>query len=101
MVLGGAERAAIHKLHRLVAVLTAIIVLIAGTVAIRSGADLKIVGGAVMLLVVTEFALGVSAILTGLPIGIAVAHNWIAALLLLGLLKLLAESRVAVLSIRG
>ncbi|RLA26751.1 MAG: hypothetical protein DRR11_05590 [Gammaproteobacteria bacterium] len=101
MVLGGAERAAIHKLHRLVAVLTAVIVLIAGTVAIRSGADLRMVGGAAMLLVVTEFSLGVSAILTSLPIGIAVAHNWIAALLLLGLLKLLAESRVAGLGIRG
>ena len=101
MVLGGAERAAIHKLHRLVAVLTTVIVLFAGTVAIRSGADLRTVGGAVMLLVASEFALGVSAILTSLPIGIAVAHNWIAALLLLGLLKLLAESRVAGLSIRG
>lgn len=93
MVLGGAERAAIHKLHRLVAVLTAIIVLVAGTIAIRTGADLRIVGSVVMLLVASEFALGVSAILTGLPIGIAVAHNWIAALLLLGLLKLLAGSR--------
>jgi heme A synthase len=39
-----------------------------------------------------EFALGVSAILTGLPIGVAVAHNWIAALLLLALLKLSSES---------
>lgn len=95
MVLGGAERAAIHKLHRLVAVLTAIIVLVAGTVAIRTGADLRIVGSVVMLLVASEFALGVSAILTGLPIGIAVAHNWIAALLLLGLLKLLAGSRAS------
>ena len=93
MVLGGAERAAIHKLHRLVAVLTVVIVLFAGSVAVRSGADLRIVGSVVMMLVATEFALGVSAILTSLPIGIAVAHNWIAALLLLGLLKLLAESR--------
>lgn len=100
MVLGGAERAAIHKLHRIAAVLTTIIVLLAGTAAIKAGADLRIVGSVVMLLVATEFALGVSAILTSLPIGIAVAHNWIAALLLLGLLKLLAESRV-VLRIRG
>jgi cytochrome c oxidase assembly protein subunit 15 len=93
MVLGGAERAAIHKLHRIAAMLTAIIVLLAGTAAIKAGADLRKVGIVVMLLVATEFALGVSAILTSLPIGIAVAHNWIAALLLLGLLKLLAESR--------
>ena len=93
MVLGGPERAAIHKLHRIAAVLTTFIVLLAGTAAIRTGADLRIAGIVVMLLVATEFGLGVSAILTSLPIGIAVAHNWIAALLLLGLLKLLAESR--------
>ncbi len=93
MVLGGAERAAIHKLHRLTAVLTTVIVLFAGAAAIKTGADLRVVGTVVMLLVATEFALGISAIVTSLPIGIAVAHNWIAALLLLGLLKLLAESR--------
>lgn len=101
MVLGGAERAAIHKLHRLTAVLTTVIVLFAGAAAIKIGGDLRIVGSVVMILVASEFALGVSAILAGLPIGIAVAHNWIAALLLLGLLKLLAESRAAGLSIRG
>ena len=101
MVLGGAERAAIQKLHRLVAVLTAGIILFAGSLAMRSGADLRIVGGVVMLLVAAEFALGVSAILASLPIGIAVAHNWIAALLLLGLLKLLAESRAVTSGIRG
>ena len=93
MVLGGAERAAIHKLHRLTAVLTTVIVLFAGAAAIKTGADLRVVGTVVMLLVATEFALGISAIVTSLPIGVAVAHNWIAALLLLGLLKLLAESR--------
>lgn len=93
MVLGGAERAAIHKLHRLSAVLTTVIVLFAGAAAIKTGADLRIVGTVVMLLVATEFALGISAIVTSLPIGVAVAHNWLAALLLLGLLKLLAESR--------
>jgi len=93
MVLGGAERAAIHKLHRLTAVLTTVIVLFAGAAAIKTGADLRVVGTVVMLLVATEFALGISAIVTSLPIGVAVAHNWLAALLLLGLLKLLAESR--------
>jgi heme A synthase len=46
-----------------------------------------------MSLVTIEFVLGASAIITGLPIGVAVAHNWLAALLLLALLKLLAESR--------
>jgi heme A synthase len=35
----------------------------------------------------------VTAVLSSLPIGLAVAHNWLAGLLLLALLKLLALSR--------
>jgi len=89
MVPGGAERAAIHKLHRLVAVLTAIAVLTAGIAAFKAGRDLRVAGIVAMSLLTLEIALGVSAIITGLPIGVAVAHNWLAALLLLALLKLL------------
>jgi cytochrome c oxidase assembly protein subunit 15 len=92
MVLGGAERAAIHKLHRLIAVLTLVAVTIAATVAWKEGRDIRIMGYVAMALVSAEFLLGVSAILTGLPIALAVAHNWLAALLLLALLKLLAEA---------
>jgi cytochrome c oxidase assembly protein subunit 15 len=92
MVLGGAERAAIHKLHRLMAVLTLVAVTIAATVAWKEGRDIRIMGYVAMALVSAEFLLGVSAILTGLPIALAVAHNWLAALLLLALLKLLAEA---------
>ncbi len=94
MVLGGAERAAIHKLHRLFAVLTVISVLIAGTFAYKEGRGIRVVGFVAVTLVTTEFVLGVSAIMTGLPIGVAVAHNWLAALLLLTLLKLFADTRV-------
>lgn len=90
---GGPERQDIQKLHRLIAVLTAIAVMIAGTVAYNEGSDLRIVGLAAMTLVTIEFVLGASAIITGLPIGAAVAHNWLAALLLLAFLKLLSESR--------
>ncbi len=93
MVLGGAERAAIHKLHRLMAVMTAIAVMVAGAYAWKAEGVLKVTGYIAIVLVTLEFALGVSAILTGLPIGVAVAHNWIAALLLLALLRLFAESR--------
>lgn len=92
MVLGGTERAAIHKLHRLMAVLTLVAVTIAATVAWKEGRDIRIMGYVAMALVSAEFLLGVSAILTGLPIALAVAHNWLAALLLLALLKLLAEA---------
>jgi cytochrome c oxidase assembly protein subunit 15 len=82
----------IHKLHRLIAALTVIAVLIAGILAYNRGRKLRIVGLVAISLVVIEFVLGVAAIMTGLPIAVAVAHNWLAALLLLALLKLFAES---------
>lgn len=92
LVLGGAERAAIHKLHRLAAVLTLFAVAGAAALAWKRGRELRIWAYVAMALVATEFLDGVSAILTGLPIAVAVAHNWLAALLLLALLKLLAEA---------
>jgi cytochrome c oxidase assembly protein subunit 15 len=93
IVLGGAEREAIHKLHRLMSVLCTIIITFAGALAIRAGTDLKYVGLGVILLVAVEILTGASAILTGIPIFLAVAHNLLAALLLLALLKLFAESQ--------
>lgn len=89
--LGGAERADIHKLHRLLAVVTLLTALVAGIVALRAG----LLAGAVtvLILVTAEFSVGVAAIVTDLPIGVAVAHNWLAAILLLSLLRLLALSR--------
>lgn len=91
LVLGGAERADIHKLHRLAAVVTLLTSFAAAVFALRA----KLAGTAlfVLILVVAEFGIGIAAILTDLPIGIAVAHNWLAAILLLGLLRLLALCR--------
>jgi len=43
--------------------------------------------------VLLEFSVGVASVLSGLPIGMAVAHNWLAGLLLLALLRLLALQR--------
>ncbi len=91
LALGGAERADIHKLHRLGALLTLVATVAAGLVALR--ADLGATAIAVIALVMAEFFVGVAAILTDLPIGVAVAHNWLAAMLILGLLGLLALSR--------
>ncbi len=89
--LGGAERADIHKLHRLVAVVTLLTTLFAGGLAARGRL------GATAIVVITlaalEFGVGVASILADLPIGIAVAHNWLAAVLLLGLLRLFALCR--------
>ena len=91
LAIGGAERVDIHKLHRLVAAITLLTTLVAGLLALRAG----LTGAAltVLVLVATEISVGVAAILTELPIGIAVAHNWLAAILLLGLLRLFALCR--------
>jgi len=91
LALGGPERTDIHKLHRIVAVLAALVAITAGLLALRAG--LVVTAIAVVAILVAEFSVGVAAILTNLPIGIAVAHNWLAAMLLLGLLRLLAECR--------
>ena len=91
LALGGPERTDIHKLHRLVAVLAALVVITAGILALKAGLVLTAI--AVVAILVAEFSVGVAAILTDLPIGIAVAHNWLAAMLLLALLRLLAECR--------
>jgi len=91
MAIGGAERADIHKLHRLVATITLLTIVVAGLLALHN----KLTGAAltVLVLAAAEFSVGIAAILTELPIGIAVAHNWLAAILLLGLLRLLALCR--------
>ena len=87
VAIGGAERQAIHMAHRVGAVLALVFVLAAAIPALRSDSTRRTAIG-VMALVLAEFALGITAILTGLPIGLAVAHNWLAALLLLAMLKL-------------
>jgi cytochrome c oxidase assembly protein subunit 15 len=89
--LGGAERADIHKLHRLVAVASLLAVLVAGGLAMLGRMGLTALF--VVAIAGLEFSVGIAAILTDLPIGIAVAHNWLAALLLLGLLRLFALCR--------
>jgi cytochrome c oxidase assembly protein subunit 15 len=88
LAIGGAERTAIHKLHRIGAMLAAITILIAGVVTLRSKLGWTPIF--VIALVVSEFSVGIAAILTNIPITVAVAHNGLAALLLLGLLRLLA-----------
>jgi heme a synthase len=88
LVLGGSERADIHKLHRIGAVIASSVILLAGLLALRARLGLTAI--VVLVLVAAEFSIGIAAILTAIPISIAVAHNWLAAMLLLGLLRLLA-----------
>ena len=88
--IGGEERLAIHKTHRLGSILTVVITLVAGLAAWRAGPPYRVIAMVVAALLSLEFLLGITAILTSIPISLAVAHNWFAGLLLLSLLKLFA-----------
>lgn len=90
---GGIERAAIHQVHRLAAALSTIAILLTGLLALGKGGSHRKMGVALIALVLLEFSVGVASVLSGLPIILAVAHNWLAGLLLLALLRLLALQR--------
>jgi cytochrome c oxidase assembly protein subunit 15 len=89
---GGPERIAIHKAHRLGAAALLLATLAAAGIAWRSSPRLRVTATAVAVLVLAEFWLGVATVFAELPITLAVLHNWLAALLLLALLKLVAIS---------
>jgi cytochrome c oxidase assembly protein subunit 15 len=91
--IGGEERIAIHKAHRLGAIVTLILTLAAAFAALAADTRFRRTALVVFVLVSVELLIGVAAILTSLPISLAVAHNWFAGLLLLALLKLLALAR--------
>jgi cytochrome c oxidase assembly protein subunit 15 len=91
LVIGGAERAAIHMLHRIIALLTVAVVLVAGYQAICAGKELRRIGIFVCIIVVAELLIGITAIQSDVAIGVAVSHNWLAGLLLLGLLRIRAS----------
>jgi cytochrome c oxidase assembly protein subunit 15 len=88
--IGGEERLAIHKAHRLGSILTVIVAFFAALTALRAGPAYRAIAVVIIALVTLEFLLGITAILTSIPISLAVAHNWFAGLLLLSLLKLFA-----------
>ncbi len=88
--IGGNERLAIHKAHRLGSILSLIVIVIAALAALRADPAYRAIAIVIVALVAFEFLIGVTAILASLPIGLAVAHNWFAGILLLALLKLLA-----------
>ncbi len=90
-VLSGPQQADIHKLHRLTGVLAAMAILVATAMALR--ARLGASALAVLLVAALEFHIGILAVLADIPIGVAVAHNVLAAILLLGLLRLHALCR--------
>lgn len=92
-VLDGAARTAIHMAHRIGAIVTFITLLYVAIKAMRSGmSSLKITGIIVFILLITQVSLGIANIKFNLPLSVAVAHNGVAALLLLSLVALLHHS---------
>lgn len=92
-VLDGPARIAIQLLHRGMAVLVAVYFIALGIRMFRTN-GLKYWAGLLLLLMVSQVALGISNVMLSLPLWVAVAHNAGAALLLfvvVGLLARLAE----------
>ena len=96
-ILAGNARAAIHMAHRLGALCSFLII---GATALRALRDGSTPVGRLGLLLLgalfVQLLLGVSNVLLRLPLPVAVAHNAVAALLLLILVTLLHEARPTV-----
>jgi len=85
-VLDNPARVAIHFTHRLGAVLTTAIVGLLGWILVRHTAA-KRDGVAMLAALAAQLTLGASIVLFGVPLAVAVAHNAVAALLLLTVLN--------------
>lgn len=89
-VLDTPARTAIHYTHRLWAVVVAIVVTVTALRAWASGQRSgRRVGSCILVLLALQIALGVTNVLQGLPLPVAVMHNGVAALLLGSLVTLL------------
>jgi cytochrome c oxidase assembly protein subunit 15 len=92
--IGGAERIAIHRAHRLMAIVASVLVLLVAQMAMRHPGAPRRTGMILLVLIVAEFSVGVAAVFNELPIVLAVAHNWLAGLLLLALLRLVQLGKI-------
>lgn len=93
-VLEGPARTAIHLTHRIGAVITLLFVGgIALLLMLRGQGVVRNVATAVMALLLLQVGLGISNIVFFLPLPVAVAHNGVAALLLLSMVTLLYALR--------
>ena len=89
-VLDGSARTAIHMAHRIGAVVTFITLFLLSYNAIRSGMNrLKISGVVALIFLLIQVSLGIANIKFHLPLPVAVAHNGVAALLLLSVVTIL------------
>jgi heme a synthase len=89
-VLDSAARVSIHLVHRLGALATLLLVGWLGIwlVARRDALELRLIGALMLTLLVLQVALGIANVILSLPLPVAVAHNAVAALLLLTLVTL-------------
>jgi len=91
-VLDTAARSAIQLTHRIGALLTFLVVGAAAVAAVRHVAT-RAFGAIAGVLLLLQIALGIGNVVLGLPLQVAIAHNGVAALLLVALLALLVRSR--------
>ncbi|MGE0485078.1 MAG: heme A synthase [Gammaproteobacteria bacterium] len=93
-VLDTPARTAIHLAHRLGAALTAMTILVVAAGAVRSGLPrLRRVGWCIIAALLVQLVLGITNVLGGLPLAVAVAHNGGAAVLMLTLVTLFHLTR--------
>lgn len=89
-VLDTPARTAIHYMHRIWAIVVAVVVALTALTALRAGSDTgRKVGWCILGLLSLQIALGITNVLKGLPLLVAVMHNGVAALLLGSLVTLL------------
>jgi cytochrome c oxidase assembly protein subunit 15 len=90
-VLDHPARVAIHFVHRLWAVVTALVLGVLAWRAIRTGQSraVRAAGAALAALLVLQWTIGPVMVLKALPLALATAHNGVAALLVLALMALL------------
>jgi len=89
-VLNHPARVAIHFVHRLGALTTAVVLGLLSFLAWRGGATpaIRTAGIVLALVLVAQLILGPLMVIRGLPLSLATAHNAVAALLLLATLRL-------------
>ena len=90
-VLDHPARVAIHFVHRIGAVVTALVLGLLAFRALRTGQSraVRVAGGALAALLCAQWTIGPVMVLKALPLPLATAHNAVAALLVLALVALL------------
>lgn len=90
-VLDHPARVAIHFVHRVWAVVTALVLGVLAWRALNAGRSraVRIAGGALGALLIVQLVLGPTMVLKALPLALATAHNSVAALLVLAVVALM------------